>query len=331
LKPFLALLLAAASTMSQARHPGASEPPIPPDSSQCQTISTPEEVRKEAMEDEVRAGTAIPDHRVTLDGFEFDVYVDHSFSPPVVVVWQPLESMDRLLTLPSIRKQKYLLRKLQVVTANYARSLRGEPPTPVPTDDQPASSDEEGEPVGVTDIHECIPYYAQSDIGTYSFNVVNTIQIDNYGRPGWSDFRSNTMPMTAERDKQCQREVKSWGRSTDQGGHGIGSRLSGWGGRANLGPQDGTLNMSNEWKSLDAAADACASRGHMTGHRVWFAYDAGQLRPKSYTVKTYTYSKTCPPKLLADVTTDVGNYLPALSDLTAMTLHSNEVKRACGS
>lgn len=149
MKPLLALLLAAICTTSQARHPGASEPPVLPDRSQCQTASTAEEARKEAMKDEVRAGTAVPDHRVTLEGFEFDVYVDRSYNPSVVVVWQPLESMDRLLNLPSIREQKYLLRKLQVVTANYARSMRGEPPEPVPADGLTANADDEGEP-GVT-------------------------------------------------------------------------------------------------------------------------------------------------------------------------------------
>jgi hypothetical protein len=334
MKPFFALLFTAACTMSHAlpRHPGASEPPIPPDSSQCQAVTTPEEVRKEAMKDEVRAGTAVADHRVMLEGFEFDVYIDRAFSPPVVVVWQPLESMDRLLSLPSIRKQKNLLRKLEVVAANYARSMRGEPPETVPADDQSADADEEGEPEAPSNILDCIRYYPEEDTNfVYLFNVLNEVHIDNVGRPDWSNFRASNAPPTADRDKRCQSTVAGWGKpGMDQGGHGIGARLSGWGGRANLTPQDSVLNQSSEWKSLDAAADACASRKYLTNHRVWFNYDAGQVRPVAYTVKTYAYSKTCPPKLLVDVTTDVGNYLPALSDLSKMQLHSNAVKRACG-
>jgi len=121
---------------------------IPPDSaaqsSDCQAATTPEQVRKEALADEVRAGTAVPDHIVSFDGFEHEVYVDRAFNPPVVIVAQSDASTDRMLSLSSIRKQKRFIVKLHAMALNYGRAMRGEPQQPIP-DEPPAAADEEGE------------------------------------------------------------------------------------------------------------------------------------------------------------------------------------------
>lgn len=295
----------------------------------CQAATTPEQVRRDALADEVRAGTAIPDHIVSFDGFEHEVYVDRGFTPPVVIVAQSDASTDRMLSLPSIRKQKHLIVKLHAMAKNYERAMRGEAQEPVP-DSPPAATDEEGEPVEIASILDCVQYYSREIPRWNQMTDTNVVILDDAGRPLQTYFHASWLANTAPRQPKCQSQVASWGiAGQDQGGHGIGARLGGWGGRANLFPQDAVLNNDTEWKSLDAAADLCSGRGFLTAHFVTPEYYTLQVRPHTFDIITGVTSKTCPPTNLARENTRVGNYPPTASDRTNMQLHSNAIKRAC--
>ena len=85
--------------------------------------------------------------------------------------------------------------------------------------------------------------------------------IDSRGRPATA-FKSLGPVTTAARQTTCQTNVGNWASpaSSYDGGHLIGSQLGGWGGRANLVPQQYNFNRGN-WKRIEDAVAKCSRLG----------------------------------------------------------------------
>ncbi len=85
--------------------------------------------------------------------------------------------------------------------------------------------------------------------------------VDSRGRPATA-FKSLGPVVTAARQTTCQTTVGNWGSpaSDYDGGHLIGSQLGGWGGRANLVPQQYNFNRGN-WAKIENALAKCSRLG----------------------------------------------------------------------
>ncbi|QAT84340.1 Putative ribonuclease YeeF [Corallococcus coralloides] len=86
--------------------------------------------------------------------------------------------------------------------------------------------------------------------------------IDSVGRPNRA-YKDLPRITAAPRVDSCQTNVGQWGDAENpsndyDGGHLIGSQLGGWGGRANLVPQDANFNRGN-WLQLENAMAGCGS------------------------------------------------------------------------
>ena len=85
--------------------------------------------------------------------------------------------------------------------------------------------------------------------------------VDSRGRPATA-FKSLGPVTAAPRQTTCQTTVGNWATpaSDYDGGHMIGSQLGGWGGRANLVPQQYNFNRGN-WKRVEDAVARCGRLG----------------------------------------------------------------------
>jgi hypothetical protein len=86
--------------------------------------------------------------------------------------------------------------------------------------------------------------------------------IDGSGRPHRA-YKYLPLIAAAARQDTCQTNVGQWGDAENpnndyDGGHLIGSQLGGWGGRANLVPQDANFNRGN-WAQLENKMALCKS------------------------------------------------------------------------
>jgi hypothetical protein len=113
-------------------------------------------------------------------------------------------------------------------------------------------------PTGIT---ECPQFFPASDRNTWhSLNGMYHF-IDSSGRPHRA-YAYLPPINAAARSETCQTNVGRWGDAADpnndyDGGHLIGSQLGGWGGRANLIPQDANFNRGN-WVVLENKMAKCA-------------------------------------------------------------------------
>ncbi|WP_233278228.1 DNA/RNA non-specific endonuclease [Myxococcus stipitatus] len=117
---------------------------------------------------------------------------------------------------------------------------------------------------GVTQaaISDCPKYFPAGDRSVWHNFDGEYYFIDSAGRPNRA--YKDLPPITAApRVSTCQTNVGQWGDAENpsndyDGGHLIGSQLGGWGGRANLVPQDANFNRGN-WVALENAMADCGS------------------------------------------------------------------------
>ena len=109
-------------------------------------------------------------------------------------------------------------------------------------------------------INACPQFFPSSDRNTWHAFDGENYYIDGSGRP--SRAYKNLPPIaSAPRVTTCQTNVGQWGDAENpsndyDGGHMIGSQLGGWGGRANLVPQDANFNRGN-WVQLENQMADC--------------------------------------------------------------------------
>ncbi len=112
-------------------------------------------------------------------------------------------------------------------------------------------------------ISDCVKNFPSSDRNTWHNFNGELYFIDTSGRP--SRAYADLPPIVAQaRISSCQTSIGQWGDaekpSNDyDGGHLIGSQLGGWGGRANIVPQDANFNRGN-WVQLENAMALCRNR-----------------------------------------------------------------------
>lgn len=116
------------------------------------------------------------------------------------------------------------------------------------------------------DITACPQFFPTSD-RTKWFRLVGAggaedHYIDSRGRP-LTAYKTLGPVVTAARQTTCQTNVGNWGASGDtyDGGHLIGSQLGGWGGRANLVPQQYNFNRGN-WVRIENQLALCGRLGN---------------------------------------------------------------------
>ena len=124
----------------------------------------------------------------------------------------------------------------------------------------------------VTDLGTCTPFQdvrLSSVIMKYTYrNVINYIIMDRLGRPTSSfvHYTDKLWPNTAPTQRRCQSSIGNWGEDEQwwnnisyDGGHLVPRRLNGYGGRANVVPQQADLNQGLWNNEIEATAAYCIS------------------------------------------------------------------------
>jgi hypothetical protein len=111
-------------------------------------------------------------------------------------------------------------------------------------------------------ISDCVKYFPSSDRSIWHNFDGEYFFIDSSGRPNRA-YKYLPLIAAAPRQDTCQANVGQWGDAENpnndyDGGHLIGSQLGGWGGRANLVPQDANFNRGN-WLQLENKMAGCGS------------------------------------------------------------------------
>lgn len=107
---------------------------------------------------------------------------------------------------------------------------------------------------------ECVKYFPAGDRGKWHNFNGEYYYIDRSGRP--AKAYADLPPVRTEaRQTPCQTSIGRWGDAEDpandyDGGHLIGSQLGGWGGRANIVPQNAHFNRGN-WAQLENTMADC--------------------------------------------------------------------------
>jgi hypothetical protein len=114
--------------------------------------------------------------------------------------------------------------------------------------------------VRIKAITDCNRFFPSADrVKWHRFNG-EFYYIDSAGRPNRA--YADLPPIQAEaRQSTCQTNIGQWGDAENpsndyDGGHLIGSQLGGWGGRANIVPQDANFNRGN-WAQLENKMATC--------------------------------------------------------------------------
>ncbi len=111
-------------------------------------------------------------------------------------------------------------------------------------------------------ISDCPKYFPSGDRNVWHNFDGEYFYIEGYGRPSRA-YKYLPPIVAAPRIDSCQLNVGQWGDAENpsndyDGGHLIGSQLGGWGGRANLVPQDANFNRGN-WATLENKMAKCGS------------------------------------------------------------------------
>jgi hypothetical protein len=140
----------------------------------------------------------------------------------------------------------------------------------------------------------CERYLPDDDRGEELQFDQDRVLIDSIGRPFRSRIVWSGPPLAASRDYPCQVEVGKWGILGDEGGHMVGSALGGYGGRANLVPQNRTLNRGL-WNKTEQEIGRCMSAGYITTYTVLNQYRwlSSTVRPYQFLVSATVAEKKC--------------------------------------
>jgi hypothetical protein len=111
-------------------------------------------------------------------------------------------------------------------------------------------------------ISDCPKYFPSGDRNVWHNFDGEYFFIEGSGRPHRA-YKYLPPIVAAPRIDSCQLNVGQWGDAENpsndyDGGHLIGSQLGGWGGRANLVPQDANFNRGN-WVALENKMAKCGT------------------------------------------------------------------------
>jgi DNA/RNA non-specific endonuclease len=114
----------------------------------------------------------------------------------------------------------------------------------------------------IQQITDCEKYFPSEDRNYWHNFDGEFYFIDGTGRPNRA--YKDLPPISSEaRISACQTKIGQWGDAEDpgndyDGGHLIGSQLGGWGGRANIVPQDANFNRGR-WVALENKMAKCGA------------------------------------------------------------------------
>lgn len=138
-------------------------------------------------------------------------------------------------------------------------------PVPQPTDPLPVPGPGPNPPVeayssglSTQAIGDCVPLLPVSDRMQVHRVGSQWIFIDWLGRPWWS--YKIVWRYDGDQRTSCQTTVGTWGIAGDVGGHMIADNFGGYGGRANLYPQNGNFNRST-WAVFENGVRRCLNTG----------------------------------------------------------------------
>jgi len=109
-------------------------------------------------------------------------------------------------------------------------------------------------------ISDCPKFFPSTDWSVWHNFDGEFYYIDASGRPNRA-YKDLPPISAAPRIESCQTSIGQWGDAENpkndyDGGHLIGSQLGGWGGRANIVPQDANFNRGN-WVQLENKMALC--------------------------------------------------------------------------
>lgn len=113
-------------------------------------------------------------------------------------------------------------------------------------------------------IGDCVQFFPPSDRNKLFTVGAHAVFIDNVGRPSYAVLKGGpTIPVVPGARTACQTTVGKWGTVGDVGGHLIAASLGGWGGRANIVPQDGVVNNTG-WRVVEGVPANCRRHANIT-------------------------------------------------------------------
>jgi len=120
-----------------------------------------------------------------------------------------------------------------------------------------AESSGTAKPLAITD---CVKFFPIGDRNKAFALPSQFVYIDAQGRPAYASWHGgpSVTPLPGTR-LPCGTTVGTWGLKTDVGGHMIPAALGGYGGRANIIPQDGSLN-GGPWRSVEYVPTLCRKK-----------------------------------------------------------------------
>lgn len=173
-------------------------------------------------------------------------------------------------------------------------------------------------------IADCPKFFSTAVRG--ALRVGNQVSvIDGSGRPVSAQI---TLPISTTRYNrvQCQTDVGAWGRAENpsqnyQGGHMIGYALGGWNKRANLAPQEASLNYPF-WYRGEAKVARCRA-GTYTVDVSYNFFNGSSLVPTRWSALVERTGRE-------DSYIGVGNVAPSASAEAAMTVYLNSLTTNSG-
>jgi len=137
-------------------------------------------------------------------------------------------------------------------------------------------------------ISDCPKYFPSGDRSKWHNFDGEYYFIETYGRP-YRAYKYLPPISAAPRVDSCQTSVGQWGDAENpsndyDGGHMIGSQLGGWGGRANLVPQDANFNRGN-WLQLENKMATC---GSLPSGRIRYYIGVGYSNSTKLVPSTFT-------------------------------------------
>jgi DNA/RNA non-specific endonuclease len=144
--------------------------------------------------------------------------------------------------------------EISAVLAGYGMQYRVNP-----SQIAQAGSEEE-QAAKILQITDCEKYFPPEDRNVWQNFDGEFYFIDSSGRPNRA-YKDLPPISSAPRITSCQSKIGRWGDAENpsndyDGGHLIGAQLGGWGGRANIVPQDSNFNQGR-WVQLESKMASC--------------------------------------------------------------------------
>jgi hypothetical protein len=252
----------------------------------------------------IQEGVVQADHVASIGEYQYNVYIDKSTNPMVVFIDLTDESRRALTSVENVNYFDEQLDRQGKLEKQYRKLiLEGRQPADInlvgltrsfkKAKKAKTSAVEQPE-----DIKACVKFFPEEDRSKSHNLYSNTdIAINADGLPWHAQKIHWVAPIKVNGSQTCQDKVAGWGMAGDQGGHLIGAAMGGPRERANLTPQNGTLNQG-QWNRIENTARYCIKRGYFpVTETIIVTYRFAPpwvARPYSYTAELEAERPQCP-------------------------------------